>query len=207
MSTQPNNIRALREARGWNQAQLASLLPDGDGRTPAVSTISKLETGEQQLTVEWLGRLARAFGVAPTDIVDLGAGPVLLGFCDSAQPAELPTGHPLARAASDLCSWWRVVGHVLDEIDILDGDLILVDHSQAATQAVRTGDVVVAQVPAPDGSPQATTVFRQYVFPALLITNSARGNLPAINTRESDARIMGVMVPDGHLTGRATRRA
>ncbi len=62
MAQLPNRIRELRTARGWSQAYLASEV--GCSKVQ----ISGLERGRPTLNVDWMRRIAGAFGV---DIADL----------------------------------------------------------------------------------------------------------------------------------------
>ena len=68
------NIRAIREARGMTQVALAEAI----GATK--STLSKIERGARNVTVDELRALAEAFGTSMEDVVDY-------------DPARAP-GHP-----------------------------------------------------------------------------------------------------------------
>lgn len=57
----PNRIYDLRTARGWSMKDLARRADT------TASQISKLEKGHRRLTDRWITRLAKAFGVPPTD--------------------------------------------------------------------------------------------------------------------------------------------
>jgi transcriptional regulator with XRE-family HTH domain len=63
MADLPNSIRALRNARGWQQAELAFRVGCS---TPQ---ISDLERGNVPLTVEWMRRIAAALQVSPGDLL------------------------------------------------------------------------------------------------------------------------------------------
>ena len=60
-----NNIAKIREMRGLTQEELALR-----ANTHNV-TISKLENGKQNLTQNWMNRLAAALNVNPIDLIDL----------------------------------------------------------------------------------------------------------------------------------------
>lgn len=65
-----NRIRALREARGWSQQDVARRLGC------AQSQVDRLEKSERRMTVDWLLRLAAVFGVPVNALVpELGGGP------------------------------------------------------------------------------------------------------------------------------------
>ena len=63
----PNNIRELREERGFSAKKLA----DRVGTTQA--TISRLEQGKRKLTVEWMRKIAKVLDCAPTDLISYHA--------------------------------------------------------------------------------------------------------------------------------------
>lgn len=78
---------------------------------------------------------------------------------------------------------------------IVAGDLMAFDMRQEAIDAVQPGAIVVAQVYDPADFLKARTVIRQYVPPALLITNAVSGN-EILSLRDPDAgevKIMGVL--------------
>ena len=58
-----NNLRALREARGWSQEAAAAAL----GTTR--SQYAKLEKGLRRLSDKWIERAAEAFGIDAGDVV------------------------------------------------------------------------------------------------------------------------------------------
>ncbi len=58
-----NNLRALRDGRGWSQEEAASAL--GTTRNQYV----KLERGTRRLSEKWIERAANAYGVDAGDIV------------------------------------------------------------------------------------------------------------------------------------------
>jgi transcriptional regulator with XRE-family HTH domain len=59
MFDDPNRIRELRLARDWSQQKLADLV--GVSKV----TISDLERGKMQLTLDYMKRIAAALGVTP----------------------------------------------------------------------------------------------------------------------------------------------
>lgn len=61
--TYPNRIAEILHERGQTYAEL------GDAVDAHEITIAKLATGKQQLTFDWMKRLAAALGVAPQDII------------------------------------------------------------------------------------------------------------------------------------------
>lgn len=57
-------IKAWRTARGLTQRELADLI----GTTN--QQIARLESGQRQITVDWLYRIANKFGVSITDVLE-----------------------------------------------------------------------------------------------------------------------------------------
>jgi transcriptional regulator with XRE-family HTH domain len=58
-------IKRLRKERGWSKEQLAvRCVPK-----TVQQQIDKLETGERRLTLDWVERIARAFGMEPLDLM------------------------------------------------------------------------------------------------------------------------------------------
>lgn len=67
-----DRIREMREARGWTLSELARRIDS----TP--TQVRKLETGDLQVSLLWMRRFARAFGVKmaallPPDEIDISA--------------------------------------------------------------------------------------------------------------------------------------
>lgn len=58
-----NNLRALRDGRGWSQEEAAAAL------STTRNQYVKLENGARRLSDKWIERAAEAYGVDPGDIV------------------------------------------------------------------------------------------------------------------------------------------
>ncbi|MEM8988606.1 MAG: helix-turn-helix transcriptional regulator [Pseudomonadota bacterium] len=58
-----NEIRRLRRAKGWTIKDLAARVGTSE------ATISRLETHQIAMSVDWLNRFADAFGVKPADLM------------------------------------------------------------------------------------------------------------------------------------------
>lgn len=67
----PNRIKEFRDAAGMSQQQLAERV----GTTN--QQISRLESGERRLTVEWMARIAPVFRVAPARLIDPPDEPIV----------------------------------------------------------------------------------------------------------------------------------
>ncbi len=63
MDEAPNNLRRLRMAAGMSQQALA------DKVNVSKVTISSLEVGRMQLTLDYMRRIAPVFGVTPVDLL------------------------------------------------------------------------------------------------------------------------------------------
>ena len=75
------NIRALREARGWTQDDLAAKMGYKDR-----SMIAKIEAGKVDITVSKVELFADLFGIAPVDLIgwrDSGECTALCAIYDS----------------------------------------------------------------------------------------------------------------------------
>lgn len=60
------NIRKAREARGWSLEKLGKKVDPPTSYTQ----ISRLESGDRRLTLEWLEKLAKALSIDPVQLVD-----------------------------------------------------------------------------------------------------------------------------------------
>lgn len=59
------NIARLREQRGWSRPDLGKrCVPPTSGQQ-----IERLEKNQRQLTIEWIDRIARGFGIDPADLI------------------------------------------------------------------------------------------------------------------------------------------
>ncbi|NTE87237.1 XRE family transcriptional regulator [Agrobacterium rubi] len=59
-----NKLKSLREERGWTHEKAAEEM--GVSRSQFI----KLERGERRMTIDYINRAAKAFGLRPSDIVD-----------------------------------------------------------------------------------------------------------------------------------------
>lgn len=63
------NLRALRVARGWSQAELARRMSEGRTETVHVPYLSDLEHGKKTPSLETIARLSEVFGVSPASLI------------------------------------------------------------------------------------------------------------------------------------------
>lgn len=74
MDSLPNQIRALREARGWSQDDLARKVRCSKNQ------ISDLERGNRGLTLTWMQRVATALQVTPGALLNRADNPLSLSI-------------------------------------------------------------------------------------------------------------------------------
>ena len=148
----PNNIEALREAKGWKRPKLATLM----GTTP--QQVERLEKGRRRLTQDWMTRAAKALGVKTTDIIAeelvevddspdhdddidmVGIQHIDQAYGMGATFADSPVAvdvllfpkiwiDSITHSPPALLTWTRGRGDSM-EPTIRDGDLVLLDRSQ-----------------------------------------------------------------------------
>lgn len=66
----PNRLAELRKLTGMTNADIIAALGDDTHET----TISRLATGEMDLTLDWMTRLAKVFGVRPAELIEKPPG-------------------------------------------------------------------------------------------------------------------------------------
>ncbi len=59
-----NNLKSLREQRGWTHEKAAQEMGVSRGQ------FIKLERGERRMTIDYINQAAKAFGIRPADIID-----------------------------------------------------------------------------------------------------------------------------------------
>lgn len=182
-----NRIKYLRDKRDWSQAELARRA----GTTQP--TINRLETGEAQLTVEWMRRLAQAFGVPP---IDLLATAVVAELRDDVEEYT-PDGDPVVMAAlgSRRLQAYKVTQPVLALLGYMPGVSIVVDATHLETDRIKTGQCVLAHVRTRDGTASGL-LLRQFIAPGLLTTNRPGRNVSIeLGDDELAVEIRGVVIP------------
>ena len=182
----PNRIKSLRAKMGWTMEQLG----DKIGATKA--TIYKIETARQSITEGHALGLARAFGVTIDDLYESESRPVP-AFAEEAAPftpatATFESHIPLEAHQS----WYKIHKSHLDQLGYVDGMLVIIDISREAVRDLHIGDVVIANAYRPDRT--AETIVRQFIPPALLVTNSLKNNLQSLNLNTDDVAILGMIV-------------
>jgi transcriptional regulator with XRE-family HTH domain len=191
----------MREARGWSQEKLARAI----GLDP--TAISKIEKGLKRLRAEEAMKMADALNVdvaallgtpLPESGIDVPQQPdAPAGFADEAVPYVAGPDDPFAKLQTDNRYLLTVTCDSLDAIGINRGDIVVVDGGKAAHAGLKALQIVRVQYHAPASMAQhskATTLLRQFVPPALVVTNSMRSNARPVNLDTEDAQIMGVVV-------------
>ena len=182
-----NRIGKLRRDKGLTLQGLA----DRAGTT--ASTIRKLERGDMRLTVDWMQRIANGLDCEVRDLIE-ERDMVVAGLSDEGSPYIAEPGDPLAALAkADTMAPYRISGGHLDNLGIMDGDVVIIDISAEATKKLEPLGIYIAQVYS-SNSLDAVTVVRQFVPPALLITNSQSANLPSLELSTDDVAIKGRII-------------
>lgn len=192
-----NRIKEFREARGWSLEQMSIRL--GEPTTP--STIHKLETGAMRLTTDWLAKLGAAFGVHPVDLID-DRVPSRLSDDVTSLRSDAVTPGLAASAATKGHALYRVLNACLDEVGVLAGDIVEVDVAKVRLDEIATGDILIVDV-ATGGPGEFAKLLREFVEPALLITNSRSNNSVPINMKSTMARVIGTVVSAHRRLARA----
>jgi transcriptional regulator with XRE-family HTH domain len=182
-----NRIAELRLLRGWTQEELAQRV----GTTKM--TISRLERGPENggmhLTVEWMQRLAKSFGVHAGQLLDMA---MLAEIVDEVAPAPLGDLASLGPALQKRgLRVYNVTGDNVTGAGINPGDVITVDESPEAIAAIQTGDIALAEVTAP----QRGIVLRQWVAPDILLTNRPGAKIAmGLSDTSVSVRVIGVVI-------------
>lgn len=186
-----NNIRLIREGRGWSQEHLGSLV----GLTKF--QLSRLEAGETKLSIDAARKIARALGVTLADLVGEDEAKPSPGFSDEVVPYTLKADDPLAALQRGSLYLYSADTDALDKAGFPRGAVLQIDDSQTTVARVLQGRDVHAvrvRLHPPEDFMKPVSLLRQFVPPRLLITNSSKGNLPSIDMDEADAHIVGVVV-------------
>ena len=181
-----NRIAELRHLKGWTQAQLAQRVGVHE------MTILRLEKGTTQLTVTWMQKLAKAFGCSAADLLDIAT---LAETEDDVAEADLGSLGGLASAiARRGLKTYKVVGGSVVNVGVKSGDIIAVDMSKDAIDAIKTGDVVLVEL---HTHQQTVLVLRQFLQPGLLVTNREGNNLAvSLNDITLRPNVIGLVLQD-----------
>jgi transcriptional regulator with XRE-family HTH domain len=178
-----NRIAELRQSKGWSQERLAELLD------VSKMTISRIESGKQDLTVSWLQRLARVFEVSALALLEFAA---LAEIQSDVEPVAAEGSlNEVARAIAERdLHLYRVTGSSVSGAGVKPDDTITVDQSEDEIRKVRTGMVVLVEI-----EPAQALVLRQFVSPNILLTNWAGPKVAVgLDDRSVRPKIVGVVL-------------
>jgi transcriptional regulator with XRE-family HTH domain len=182
-----NRIAEWRKRRKLSQAELAEAL----GTTQ--STVHRLESGGQELTEDWMMRIANALNISPVDLLGVA---IVAELREEVEPQPIALdGNIAAALALKGVATYRVVASALTNLNVQCGATLPIDTSEAAIANVRTGSLVIAEVKSRNGGRHLGTVLRQFVAPSLLTTNRPGRNASfSLDDEELETRILGVVM-------------
>jgi transcriptional regulator with XRE-family HTH domain len=183
-----NRIAEHRRKRGLSQGALAALV----GTTQP--TIQRIESGAQNLTEEWMMRIAEALEVSPIDLLGIA---VVAELRDEVEPIVFAVdGNIAAALAMKGLAAYRVTASSVSNLGIGVGSTIPVDTSSGARTNVATGALVVARVSRRHSGEHLGLVLRQFIAPGLLTTNKPGRNASfGLDDDELSVEIIGVALP------------
>ena len=153
------------------------------------STINKLEKGQMQLDIEWIDRLAAAFGVHPLAVIS-DEVPAILPHRSEARPYDVKKGDPLERLVTSTRKLWVIESDALDELGLFK-DAIVLTAMDDGTQQLTTGVPVIVDVYARTDDAKPLTLAREFIEPSLLVTNSSTANAMPINMKNVRTVVRG----------------
>ncbi|MEQ1694403.1 MAG: helix-turn-helix transcriptional regulator [Hyphomicrobiaceae bacterium] len=183
-----NQISHFRNLMHLNQEEL------GDRVGLTKYQVSRLENGKTELTVAVGRRIARVLGITLDELagnIEDGSG---FGFSDEMVPyiAGLDDKFGQALSADNLYPY-TIDTDALDRAGFPRGIIVRVSDAATVCRAVQPLQAVRVLYHPPGSPTKAVSLFRLFVPPALLITNSSVMNLPAIDMDKEDAHIVGVV--------------
>jgi len=185
METNLKKWRKLRKISAKRLATAANMTP---------GNYYKHERGEQAADMKTLGIWARELNVEPGQLMEKGPP---AGLKSEGAMFEPPQGHYLAVEPASGLDLWRVDNSRLEMAGLRNGDVALVDSRAGFLKDLKTEDIVLVQQyysdPAAPSGQAAVTIFRQFVSPALLITNSRDRNEPSLVMNHDNVTVMGVV--------------
>lgn len=150
--------------------------------------LSRVEAGTRGLKTAKLDLLFKVLGVSANDHTIEKTE-----FVSDLVPYHPPKESVIERAlTSSSQRLFRVLSDVLSEININNGNLIVVETAEHAIQAIRNGAPVVAS--GLGNGTEEMLILRQYLAPSLLITNRVEQNAMPLHMIRSNIRILGVVL-------------
>lgn len=195
-----NRIRELREALGMSAEELAEKVCETRPGTTQ-PTITRIETGERKLTVQWMQHFAKALNVRPIDLI---AAATIADFVDETEPYVPETADLVAPLASRKLYYFRVMTDSVSLAGAKRGGIVLFDGSKGALDGLQTGDIVHLRVyprarttNAKADPKKGISLIRQFVAPGLYVTNRKGANTAFADTDagiDFQISVCGVMV-------------
>jgi transcriptional regulator with XRE-family HTH domain len=176
-----HRIKQIRVSRGLTQEDLGRLI------NKSKSVISRIEAGGN-LDLEIAQKIADQLNVSLAEVLGLDGDHDFTNDVTRYGPTPADT--------------WAVKGrqYFIVETDSLDyagyyrKTILEVEMSREAIDKVRPLDAVLAEYSAP-GTRKKYLLLRQFMPPALLVTNCTKANARSIDiAKERDAKIVGVVV-------------
>lgn len=185
-----NRVKELRIQKGLTVSALADLV--GMSHTH----ISRIENGQRGLSLPVAERIAKAMDTSAWKVMGANSAASAdprSGFAEDAEPYQPTSASPLPvrPSRSQNIDPWMVKTNALDRVGIRQGMIVFIDISAEAVENLQPLQCVIAQIYEDTG---ATTVLRQFVPPALLVTNSSGDNSLPLDLDKGDAHIKGVVV-------------
>jgi len=186
-----NRIKYLRKTRGLTIEELAERVGVSAGH------LSRLENQRRVLSVENAETIGMALAYTTEEVLGFerqeGRPNGGFGEGDLADYAAGPND-PFQRLAGENEYLLTVKSNVLDRAGYHRGDVVVVDGGAEACRNIKPLTPVRAQYhPDPENMLHAVTIFRLFVPPSLLITNSSERNLPMLDLSSDDVQILGVV--------------
>lgn len=180
-----NRIREIRTHLGLTQEQLADRM--GVSRRQ----VGFLETGERGLDLKWMGKVAKALGVAPQDLI-IGEAMVIQEGDVEPIPHETMGAVGDALAAKNL--WlYKVTTDAVSGSGININETITVEQTAEAIARMQTGDIALCRLKA--GSEDERLILRVYIQVHLFTTNRRSSNVGLRRDDESlGLEVLGVVV-------------
>lgn len=159
-------------------------------------TVSNFEKGLQRLTVEWMGKFAKALECDPQELISIAA---LAGLEDDVEPLQgNGLGAIAAIAAAKKLRLFKVLKGAVAQAGIEPGAIIGVDESAEPQNA----DIVLVSISniSEQNNQQSHRMLFQFLKPGLLVTNR-RGFNVVFSTDDPMVRIriLGVVIQPGVL--------
>lgn len=182
----PNRIQELREAAGMTQDELAARVGT------SAQQVGRHERGQRRLTIQWLNRYAAALEVAPVALLSEMHMP--FATASEVEPATIDGMPTLSRIIESRgLSIYRVLHSRVPDAGIQSGQIIAVDATEAARSGAGIGSIMLVRMIS-----AGTLMLRQFVPPALLITNEPGGgnSLLRLDDPNVEIQIVGIVVQD-----------